>query len=232
LNVAALVPAIVVLAREAPSWSRATAPDARWLAELKSFGLAWAAIFAGSIASSALGIGSYPRGNGPGAAWPETTLSLLAGPTEEIIVLVLPLVLLRAAKRPWWQVIAIGLVLRIAYHVYYGFPAVGLLVWALAMMFIYLRTHAVIGMIVAHSYWDTAAAIGAYWSRIAAGLMFVIPLLSLLVWGFISSILWLVRRHERKKAAAAPPLPIGWYQNQIGYWWWWDGLRWIPAPPP
>ncbi|HET6152596.1 MAG TPA: hypothetical protein VFE15_06545, partial [Marmoricola sp.] len=92
LNVLALVPAVIVLAREAPSWWRPISSEARWLAELKSFGLAYTAILAGSIASSLLGNAGYPRGKGAGAAWPQAISSLLAGPTEEIIVLVLPLV--------------------------------------------------------------------------------------------------------------------------------------------
>jgi hypothetical protein len=223
--------AVAALRREAPTWSRPTRPGARWIAELRAFGLAWLAILAGGLASRIFGNSSYPESHAGANAWPSAVNSLLAGPGEEIIVLVAPLVFLRAAKRPWWQVIVIGLALRIAYHVYYGWPAAGLLVWALAMMFLYLGTHAVVGMIVAHSYWDVAISIGTYWSYPAQAVLQFVPLVCLIIWGLVSAVLRginrLIRRHDRKAAERLVANPAGWYQNSSGHWWWWDGQNWF-----
>lgn len=233
LNAFAVIVGVALLAREVPSWTRPIGPSPRWRTELKAFGLAWLAMFVAGIVTQLLGIGEYPRSHAAASAWPSAISSLFAGPSEEIVVLVVPLVFLRAAKWPWWQVIAAGLVLRLAYHVYYGFPAVGLTVWALAMIFIYLRTHAILGLIVAHSYWDMTSTVGVYWSPLAAGVMFFLPILALVIWGFVSVILWLVRRQRRKAEARRTPTgPPGWYQNDAGYWWWWDGYSWTPAPVP
>ena len=233
INAAALVVAIALLMREAPSWSRPVLPSARWRTELKAFGLGWSASLAGGILTRILGIGAYPRSHAAASAWPSAAGSLLAGPAEEIVVLVVPLVFLRAAKWPWWQVISAGLVLRLAYHVYYGFPAAGLTVWALALIFIYLRTHAIIGLILAHSYWDMTSTVGVYWSSAVAGLMFLVPLLAVVIWGIVTLIRRKIRRYQRKLAARmAAAIPVGWHQNNTGHWWWWDGHTWIAPQPP
>ncbi|MCW2855263.1 MAG: family intrarane metalloprotease [Marmoricola sp.] len=232
LTAVAAVIAVAFLAIEAPSWSKPRVPGARWSAELKAFGLGWCATLAGSIASDLLGIGAYPRSHAAASAWPSAAGALFAGPVEEIVVLVVPLVFLRAAKWPWWQVIIAGLVLRLAYHVYCGFPAAGLTVWAVAMIFIYLRFHAILGLILAHSYWDMTGTVGVYWSSAVAGLMFLAPVLGLIIWGIVAVIRRLIRRYHRNQTALmAAATPIGWHQNSAGYWWWWDGQTWI-APPP
>lgn len=250
MSLTAALLAILVVSREAPTWARPTPPGGRWWTELKAFGLGWAACLAGGVATSLLHSPSYPRSHAAASAWPSVVGSLLAGPVEETVVLVMPLVLLRAARWRWWQVILAGLVLRLAYHVYYGWPAIGLTVWALAMILIYLRTHAVIGLILAHSYWDMTSTVGVYWSNALGGLMVTIPLFSVIIWGIVSLILWAVRRRRRAPAAlvtapaatasaaaapapapsAAVARPAGWYQNAEGYWWWWDGRSWLASP--
>lgn len=235
----AILLAVVVLAREAPSWARPTSRSSSWVAQLKAFGLTWAALLVSGFVANLIGIRSYPQSHSSAEAWPSAINSLLAGPAEEIVVLVVPMVFLRAAKRPWWQVIAIGLVLRIAYHVYYGYPAAGLLIWALAMILVYLRTHAVIGLILAHSSWDLAISIRIFWSQDAGVAMFAVPFLSVICWGIGSCILLIARRAQRNNpayrsnlAAPAPISPVGWYSDRSGYWWWWDGQHWHAPPPP
>lgn len=232
LTAVAALAAVVLLAREAPSWSKPTGPGARWSAELKTFGLGWSAMAAGGITAALLGTPDYPESHAAASAWPSAISSLLAGPTEEIVVLVVPLVFLRAARWSWWQVIPAALALRLAYHVYYGYPAAGLAVWALAVIFIYLRSHAVVGLIAAHSYWDLSITVGWYWDHALSDVMMAVPFLALIVWGLVSLILWLVHRHERKVAARRAASGVGWYQNSTGHWWWWDGQNWFPQTPP
>lgn len=235
LSALAVVVAVPLLAREAPAWARPTGRRPRWLSELKAFGLAIFAIFVGSTAVRALGWLPHPHlhtSSSGWSGWSGIVAGLLAGPSEEIVVLVVPVVFLRAAKWPWAAVIAAMLALRLAYHVYYGFPVAGFAIWAVAMIFIYLGTHAIIGLIVAHSYWDTTLMLGQHWPLLS-GLLISGTLLALFVWGVVSLILWLVYRSDRKAAnRAAAAWPVGWYRNNSGYWWWWDGQRWLaPAPP-
>lgn len=234
LNLAGVLVAVPLLMREAPGWARPRLPGSRWLSNLKSFVLTWLAVFAGGIAMRLLAWLPHPPQH---AAWdgvPGLLAGLLAGPTEEIVVLVVPLVFLRAARWPWWAVVPAMLVLRLAYHVYYGFPVLGFAVWATAMIVIYLRTHAVIGMILAHSTWDIGVMVGTRWAPLSVVMLlasFVVVIASL-AWGIVSLSLWLLDRADRRRPPA-PPLPVGWYQNGSGHWWWWDGRHWLPpAQPP
>lgn len=237
LNAAAVFVAIPLLMREAPSWAHPRLPGRRWITELKAFALGWLAIFVGSTAVKLLGWLPHPSLRGGWSGTPGIAAGLLAGPTEEIVVLVVPLVFLRAARWPWWAVLTAMLALRLAYHVYYGFPVAGFTLWAVAMILIYLRTHAAVGLILVHSFWDTTILLGGRWVAIP---LVVVPvmLLALLSWGVVSLVLWLVHRSDRESAAreaaarASSSGIIGWHQNSAGHWWWWDGQRWIAPPPP
>lgn len=232
LQAVAVVVAVPLLRREAPTWTRPVRPGMRWVSELRAFGLGLTAIFAGSTALKLLGWLPHPHLENSWSGGPGLVAVLLAGPAEEVVVLVLPVVFMRAAKWPWWAVITAMLALRLAYHVYYGFPVIGFSVWAVAMIFIYLRAHAVIGLIVAHSYWDLIAMFGGRWPAVAAAL-FSVTALSLLVWGIVSVILWVANRAVRRaENRPVVPLPLGWYQNNSGLWWWWDGQRWLPPAAP
>lgn len=232
LNLAAVVVAVPLLMREAPSWATPRPDGRRWLSNLQSFTLAWLAVFVGGIAMRLLAGLPHPPHRVVWEGLPGLVVAVLAGPTEEIVVLVLPLVFLRAARWPWWAVLTTMLVLRLAYHVYYGFPVLGLGLWAAAMILIYLRSHAVIGMIVAHSAWDVAVTFAARWP--AVGLLVVlvsaVVVIASMAWGIVVLSLWLIDRRDRRRPPA-PALPIGWYQNRSGHWWWWDGARWLPPPP-
>lgn len=182
LAILALVVAIPLLNLEAPSWARPADPGTRWRAEVRAFGLAGVCIAVGLGTSTILlDMPAYPRGTGSGAAWGDLLSGLLAGPAEEIpaeeiVVLVVPLVFLRAARWPWWAVITAAVVLRLLYHVYYGPAAVGLALWALGMIAVYLHTHAVLGLVLAHSWYDACSAIAGYWSAPAGIVLAATPL--------------------------------------------------------
>ena len=232
LNVAAVVVAVPLLAREAPSWGRPRPSGKRVLRTLLAFCLAWLALLAGGIAMRMLGSLPHPVDRATWEGVPGLVVAVLAGPTEEIVVLVVPLVFLRAARWPWWAVLTTMIALRLAYHVYYGFPVIGFALWAAAMVLIYLRTHAVLGLILAHSTWDIGVMCASRWP-LAGGLMLLATFLAgiaSLVWGIVSLSLWLLDRSDRGRPPAV--LPVGWYQNASGHWWWWDGGRWLPPPQP
>jgi hypothetical protein len=143
----------------------------------------------------------------------------------------MPLVFLRRAGWSWRRVVIVALLMRLAYHVYYGWPAAGLMVWALLMFFIYLRTRAIIGIIVAHSYWDVTITIGHDRSEIVGGLMIMAALFSIGAWVLVRGVLRFAGRFAKHPAGATNPAGVGWYQNDTGHWWWWDGESWTPQSP-
>ena len=66
---------------------------------------------------------------------------MLSGAVEEIIVLAVPVVALRAAGHRWPTILITAVLLRTAFHVYYGVIAIpGHLVWALALALLYIAT--------------------------------------------------------------------------------------------
>ena len=86
--------------------------------------------------------------------------SVLAGPTEEVILVALPVVLLRGAGLRWRTVILVALAMRLSFHVYYGWGSLALLIWAAAAIVIYIHTRSVIVMCITHSWYDLTVDIG------------------------------------------------------------------------
>jgi hypothetical protein len=166
LAVLALVVAIALLNLEAPTWWRPADRESRWRSEARALGLATVCIAVGIGTSTLLlDMPAYPRGPDSASAWVDLLSALLAGPAEEIVVLVVSLIFLRAARWPWWAVITAAVVLRLLYHLYYGPAAAGLALWAIGMIVVYLRTHAALGLVLAHSWYDVASTIASYWSE-------------------------------------------------------------------
>ncbi|KOU33639.1 hypothetical protein ADK54_41910 [Streptomyces sp. WM6378] len=95
--------------------------------------------------------------------------SVAAGFSEEIVVVVLPVCLayrLRRhvtnprLRRAGLVVLVAGMLLaRLSYHVMYGFGALPLAVWALASILVYLRTRAVLPLMIAHAVYDMILAV-------------------------------------------------------------------------
>lgn len=177
-----------------------------------------------------------------------------AGIVEELVVLAFLVVSLRQAGRPWWEVTTVALVLRGAYHIYYGPGVFGILVWAALYYWIYLRFRTVVPLIVCHSLFDVVGflsqatvAVVLIGALVVAGLFITAP------------ILWLVERSSggagegggaggavwpSYPVAAYPPGPVpayqawptgradlppaGWHPDPAGFnrWRWWDGSQW------
>jgi len=69
---------------------------------------------------------------------------------EELLVVVVPVVLLRAAKvRTQWIVLAL-LAMRISYHVYYGWASLDVLVWGSVFLALYLARGWIWPQLIAH----------------------------------------------------------------------------------
>lgn len=75
----------------------------------------------------------------------------MAGPTEELALLALVVVALRATGYRWWTVVAVAIVLRVPFHLYYGWGAIGLGVWAALMVVLYRRTLAIGAIMLEHA---------------------------------------------------------------------------------
>lgn len=182
LTLLALVIAIPLLRIEAPTWWRSTGAGPPWQLEAHAFGLASLAIGVGLWVSTVLlNMPDYPHGSGTGAAVASLLSAALAGPGEEVVVLAVPLIFLRAANWPWWAVVPAAVILRLLYHMYYGSSAAGLTLWAVGMVVIYLRTHAALGLILAHSWYDISSTIAGYWSEPAGVAMVAVPIIATLM---------------------------------------------------
>lgn len=105
---------------------------------------------------------------------------------EELLVVVVPVLLLRAAKvRTRWIVLAL-LAMRISYHVYYGWASLDVLVWGSVFLALYLARGWIWPQLIAHFIYDTLnGGLGPYvasWPwRVCWVAAFVLPLGYLLV---------------------------------------------------
>jgi membrane protease YdiL (CAAX protease family) len=216
--------------------------DGKWAAGQTLRIATWAlvAFFVGSIVTSALATGKYNASPHLNAAYLvyTSTAALNAGVIEEMVVLGFVLVTLQQARRPLWEVVAVGLVLRATYHIYYGPGVLGILVWASIFIWLYLRTRSLLPIMATHFMWDLVAFFGQRWTWIV-----YVAFLCGLVMTVAAPITWLVERANRTQAApwtrgvplssgptAGDPatVPPGWHPDPWGQltWRWWDGTRW------
>jgi hypothetical protein len=203
--------------------------DGRFAAGQTTRIVAWA-VFAqvlGGIINAALQTGHLPTSQ-PNA--PELIFavaeSVQAGVVEELIVLAFVVVTLRQAGRGWWEITFVALVLRAAYHIYYGPGVAGILVWALLFYWIYLRFRSLILLMICHAGWDTVGFLSQRWPAVAGGAI----VLAIGIW-IAAPITWLVERNSPAELAFYPGAglpPPGWQPDPGGvhYWRWWDGRRW------
>ena len=75
----------------------------------------------------------------------------MAGPAEELALVAVPVMLLRATKYGWATVAITAVILRVPFHLYYGWAALGLTIWALLAVALYRRTGSILGPILAHA---------------------------------------------------------------------------------
>lgn len=77
--------------------------------------------------------------------------SAMAGPTEELALLALPVIALRRVGYSWTTVCVTAACLRVPFHMYYGWTAIIFAAWAIAAVFLYRRTGAIVAIILAHA---------------------------------------------------------------------------------
>jgi membrane protease YdiL (CAAX protease family) len=112
-----------------------------------------------------------------------------SGFLEELIVTAFVITTLRQARRPWPEILAVSLALRVAYHVYYGTPWIVLwiAIWAGTAFGLYRRTRRLTPIMASHMIWDVqgftlaelgntggAIVLALYAAAIVAGVMLLL----------------------------------------------------------
>lgn len=107
-------------------------------------------------------------------ALPATILGCIeAGFAEEIFLVIIPMIVLRSAGQRWW---VIGLVLvaaRLSFHVYYGWPSLGLLTWAAGALLFFYFTRCGLALILGHALRNLLAVPGLVLGDLAGEVTFV-----------------------------------------------------------
>jgi hypothetical protein len=88
----------------------------------------------------------------------EIPQSISAGIVEELVVVALLVTALEQARTKVWVIYAVGLTLRLSYHVYYGPGVIAFLLWAAAAIWLFRRTRRITPLIVAHMVYDSFGA--------------------------------------------------------------------------
>jgi hypothetical protein len=103
-----------------------------------------------------------------------------AGFIEEIVVLGFTVITLEQARRPRWEIIAVALLLRDSYHIYYGWGALFVPLWAGTFLWLFLRFRSLVPLIAIHSFWDVTGLVASY-SKGATAVLGCCVLLMMLV---------------------------------------------------
>lgn len=108
------------------------------------------------LGAEIFGEASYPGADAGGGATfiPLLVSMLMAGPTEEILLVAVPVVVLRAANQSWTRIFLVCLTMRLIFHIYYGWNSITLLIWAITVLVLFTRHHRILGIIVSHSAFD------------------------------------------------------------------------------
>lgn len=121
-----------------------------------------ATLFASQIVAAvvltALASGArFPSGGtGPWGMIGGTSGAVRSAFVEELIVTAFTITTLRQARRPWPEVLTVTLVLRAAYHVYYGtwWVLLWVAIWSGTAFLLYARTRRLTPLVVGHGLWD------------------------------------------------------------------------------
>ena len=86
--------------------------------------------------------------------------SMMAGPSEELALMALVVTALRTTGYSWTVVCITAVVVRVPFHLYYGWGAIGLGLWAVLIIALYRRTGALLGIITAHALFNGLNSLG------------------------------------------------------------------------
>ncbi len=150
----------------------------------------WAlfALLAGSLVTSSLTTARFGQPARPDASYYllyGTAASIGAAVIEEAVVLAFVVTTLRQASRPLPEIVVVALLLRCSYHDYYGLGVIGILVWAIIFIWLFLRGGSVLPLMVVHFLWDANIfyALNRHWTLVIGVIDVVVLLVLLLVAG-------------------------------------------------
>ncbi|MFD8770935.1 MULTISPECIES: CPBP family glutamic-type intramembrane protease [Microbacterium] len=178
---------------------------ATWRTGVKTFPVGYLAVFIGFTLAGALStVFGLPSNEFDLAPIDDPLLHVLnivndgmAGPSEELALLALVVVALRATGHSWTVVLIAAIAVRVPFHLYYGWGAIGLAAWALLMVLLYRRTGAIVALILEHATFNMLTYAGAIgWS-----LKLIFTLSGLVVVGVVLT----KSIAQREKAAAEKP---------------------------
>ena len=131
--------------------ARRTAPRGQTLSvALLAFGLIWAVKLLGEAVPS----NDFPHNPTQDTLNSALRLleSVLSGAGEELALLAVPVLALRAAGVRWRWIYVITVVMRVSFHLYYGVPFALLLgLWAFGLVLLYQYTGRIWGLFLAHA---------------------------------------------------------------------------------
>lgn len=118
--------------------------------------------------------------------------SAMAGPTEELALLALPVIALRRVGYSWTTICITAACLRVPFHVYYGWVImIFVAIWAIAAVLLYRRTRAITAIILAHAAHNIFIAL----DPLAPGIY--LTNLGLCILGVVVIVLYLFRQRDR-----------------------------------
>lgn len=140
-------------------YAGAAVQRATWKTSVRTFPVGYTAVFLGfSVAAGLSTILGLPANEFVTQSIDDPLLTALnvinsgmAGPTEELALLALVVVALRATGHTWPVVVIAAIAVRVPFHLYYGWGAIGLAVWAALMVALYKRTGAIVAIVLEHA---------------------------------------------------------------------------------
>ena len=88
----------------------------------------------------------------------EIPASIEAGIVEELVVIALLVTVLEQARTKVWVIYAVGIPLRVSYHIYYGWGVIFFAIWAATTIWLFRRTRRITPLIVTHMVYDSVLA--------------------------------------------------------------------------
>ncbi|WP_328937436.1 hypothetical protein OG288_12315 [Streptomyces tauricus] len=73
---------------------------------------------------------------------------------EDVVVVVATVVLMKAVRRPTWEIYTVVCVLEIALHAYFGIAAIGAVAFAAGRVWLYLRYRRLLPLMLSHAVYD------------------------------------------------------------------------------
>ena len=208
LCVLAILVAVLLSARRGLSarwlgfgWPRTASGSAAPAQALRTGAWALTALLAGGAVTSALAMGhqlGQPAHRDAAYLVYAVGASVTAGIVEETIVLAFVVCTLRQARRPLPEIVVVAVLLRCSYHDYYGPGVLGIAIWALAFIWLYLRGGSILPLIAVHVLWDSSIFLGERWHdiRLVSGEAYLLLLVA-------AGLTWVAE--VRNRHAAGPP---------------------------